>query len=109
MPQQLTVARAEYEAKKKTTRRDRFLAEMQRVVSWAARLEVLVPHDDPDAGRGAGRPPIGLERMRRMYCVQQWFGLSDEGLEETIDDAKRSARFWGSIWVASRCRTPRRG
>jgi IS5 family transposase len=44
---------------------------MQRVVPWAARLEVLVPHDDPDAGRGAGRPPIGLERMRRMYFLQQ--------------------------------------
>ena len=95
MPQQLTVARAEYEAKKKTTRRDRFLAEMQRVVPWAARLEVLVPHDDPDAGRGAGRPPIGLERMRRMYCVQQWFGLSDEGLEETIDDSQAFRAFLG--------------
>ena len=95
MPQQLTFARAEYEAKKKTTRRDRFLAEMERVVPWAALLEVLVPHYYPNAERGAGRPPIGLERMLRMYFLQQWFGLSDEGLEDTIYDSQAFRTFPG--------------
>lgn len=95
MPQQLTFAQAEYEAKKKTTRRDRFLAEMERVVPWAALLEALVPHYFPNAGRGAGRPPIGLERMLRMYFLQQWFGLSDEGLEDTIYDSQAFRAFLG--------------
>jgi IS5 family transposase len=58
-------AQAEFAAKKKTTRRERFLAEMGQVVPWAALLE---PHDYP--GR-RGRPPMGLERMLRMYFVQQ--------------------------------------
>jgi transposase, IS5 family len=95
MPQQLTFAQAEYEAKKKTTRRDRFLAEMERIVPWAALLEALAPHYYPRAGQGAGRPPIGLERMLRMYFLQQWFGLSDEGLEDTIYDSQAFRGFLG--------------
>jgi IS5 family transposase len=84
MPQQLPFARAECEAKKKTTRRDRFLAEMERVVPWAALLSALAPHDYPNAGQVAGRPPIGLDRMLRMSFLQQWFGLADEALEDTV-------------------------
>jgi transposase, IS5 family len=95
MPRQLTFAHAEYEAKKKTTRRDRFLAEMERVVPWAALLEVLAPHDYPNAGRGAGRPPIALERMLRMYFLQQWFGLADEALEDGIYDSQAFRAFLG--------------
>jgi len=55
MPQQLTFfAQAEYESKKKTTRRDRFLAEMERVVPWTALLETLAPHYCPNAARRSG-------------------------------------------------------
>ncbi len=95
MPQQLTFAQAEYQSKKKTTRRDRFLAEMEQVVPWTALLETLAPHYYPNAGRGAGRPPIGLERMLRMYFLQQWFGLSDEGVEDTIYDSQAFRAFLG--------------
>ena len=78
MSQHISVPQAEYEAKRKRTRRDRFRGEMARVVPWAA----LSPYYYRKAGSGAGGPPIGLERMLRMYFLQQWFGLADEALED---------------------------
>ena len=80
MPQQISFAQAEYDAKRKTTRRDRFRGEMERVVPWAGLLATRSPYDYPKAGQGRGRPPIGLERMRRRDFLQQWFGLADEAL-----------------------------
>ena len=88
MAQQLSFAQAEYDAKRKTTRRDRFLAEMESVVPWSRLLAVLSPHYYPDAGRGPGRPPIGLERMLRLYFLQHWFGLADEALEDAVYDSQ---------------------
>ena len=55
MAQQRSFAQAEYDAKRKTTRRDRFLAEMDIVVPWARLLEQLRPHYYPAAGKGPGR------------------------------------------------------
>jgi len=95
MPQQISFAQAEYEAKRKTTRRDRFLGEMDRVVPWAALLAMLSPYYYPKAGQGRGRPPIGLERMLRMYFLQQWFGLADEALEDAIYDSQAFRTFLG--------------
>ena len=95
MPQQISFAQAEYDAKRKTTRRDRFLGEMERVVPWAMLLEVLAPDDYPKAGTGAGRPPVGLERMLRMVFLQQWFGLADEALEDATYDSQAFRTFLG--------------
>lgn len=95
MRQQMSFAQAEYDAKRKTTRRDRFLGEMERVVPWAALLETLAPFYYPKAGEGAGRPPIGLERMLRMYFLQQWFSLADEALEDAIYDSQAFRGFLG--------------
>jgi len=95
MPQQISFAQAEYEAKRKTTRRDRFLGEMERVVPWAALLAMLSPYYYPTAGQGRGRPPIGLERMLRMYFLQQWFGLADEALEDAVYDSQAFRTFLG--------------
>ena len=95
MVQQISFAQAEYDAKRKTTRRDRFLGEMERVVPWALLLGVLTPHDYPDAGKRAGRPPIGLERMMRLYFLQQWFGLADEALEDAVYDRQAFRGFLG--------------
>jgi hypothetical protein len=67
VPQQISFAQAEYEAKRKIERRDRFLGEMEWVVPWAALLAMLSPYYYPKAGQGRGRPQIGLERMLRMY------------------------------------------
>jgi len=95
MPQQLTFAQAEYAAKKKRTRRERFLAEMEQVVPWAALRAVIEPHYYRESGRGPGHPPIGLERMLRMYLLQQWYNLGDEALEDAIYDSNAFRAFLG--------------
>ena len=83
----------EYAAKKKLTRRDRFLAEIDAVTPWAALVAELEPFYPK--GKGRGRPPIGLERMLRMYVAQQCFGLSDEGIEDAVYDSQSIRRFVG--------------
>jgi len=90
---QETFSEMEYAAKKKQTRRDRFLAEIEAVTPWADLAEALEPHYPKGAGRG--RPPIGLVRMLRMYIAQQCFGLSDEGMEDAIYDSQAIRRFVG--------------
>lgn len=70
----------EYGAKKKVTWRDRFLGEINAVTPWSALVAEIEPFYPK--GEGRGRPPIGLERMLRMYIAQQCFGLSDEGIED---------------------------
>lgn len=90
---QTSFSELEYAAKKKVTRRDRFLAEIEAITPWsalAAELEAFYPK-----GGGRGRPPIGLERMLRMYVAQQCFGLSDEGIEDAIYDSQAIRRFVG--------------
>lgn len=77
---QRSFASAEYALKKKRTRREQFLAEMERIVPWS-RLEAAIVPSYPSGGR-VGRPPIGVPKMLRMYCLQQWHGLADEALED---------------------------
>ena len=90
-PAQISFALAEYEGKKKITRREIFLGKMEQVVPWARLLEVIEPHY-PKSGK-RGRPPIGIERMLRMYFVQQWYGLADEAVEEAIYDSQALRSF----------------
>jgi transposase, IS5 family len=90
-PSQISFAQAEFEKKKKTTRREKFLDKMEQVVPWARLMEVIEPHY-PKSGR-RGRPPIGLEKMLRMYFVQQWYGLADEMVEEAIYDSQALRNF----------------
>ena len=92
MQRQASFAQAEYAQKKKQTRRDRFLAEMEQVVPWARLIERLRPLY-PKGERG--RPPIGLERMLRIYFLQQWFDLSDPGVEEALYESLSMRRFAG--------------
>jgi IS5 family transposase len=92
MPRQGSFAEAEYGAKKKQTRRDKFVAEMAQAVPWARLLERLRPLY-PKGERG--RLPIPLERMLRVYFVQQWYGLSDAGVEEALYDSQALRRFAG--------------
>lgn len=93
MPAQLTFADAEYNAKRKRTRRDRFLAEMEQAMPWAELEAAIAPHYYDENRQGPGRRPIGLRRMLRMYFLQQWFALSDEGLEDAIYDSVAFRRF----------------
>ena len=83
----------EYAAKKKLTRRDRFLAEIESVTPWGKPHKVIEPFY-PKV-EGAGRPPIGLARMLRMYVAQQCIGLSDEGIEDAIYDSQSIRDFVG--------------
>jgi len=83
----------EYAAKKKVTRRDRFLGEIDAVTPWSALVSEIEPYYPK--GEGRGRPPIGVERMLRMYIAQQCFGLSDEGIEDAIYDSQAIRAFVG--------------
>lgn len=92
MENQMSFAQAEYAGKKKVTRRDKFLAEMNQVVPWARLVELVRPHY-PSGKRG--RPPMGIEKMLRVYFLQQWYGLADEALEDTIYDSQAMRTFAG--------------
>ena len=81
-----------FEHYRKPTKRDAFLATMEQIVPWQALCEVIEPHY-PKVGNG--RPPIGLERMLRMYFVQHWFNLADEACEEALLDSTALRRFVG--------------
>lgn len=88
---QISFSEAEYAKKKKQTRREIFLAKMEQVVPWSRLMEVIAPHY-PKSGK-RGRPPIGLERMLRMYFVQQWYGLADEAVEDAVYDSQALRQF----------------
>jgi IS5 family transposase len=88
---QASFSALEYASKKKVTRRDRFLADIEAVTPWAELMAELEPFYPK--GEGRGRPPIGLERMLRMYIVQQCFGLSDEGAEDAVYDSQAIRGF----------------
>jgi len=89
---QVTLAMAGFERYAKTTRRATFLAAMERVVPWPALCGLIAPFY---AKPGNGRPPIGVERMLRIYFLQQWFNLSDPGVEEALYDSLAMRRFVG--------------
>jgi IS5 family transposase len=76
--------------KGKVTRRERFLAEMDVVIPWSRLLALIEPHY-PKAGNG--RQPLGLEKMLRIYFLQQWFNLSDPQAEDAIYDSESMRRF----------------
>ncbi len=83
---------AAFEPYRRPTKRDVFLATMEQIVPWEALCSVIEPHY-PKAGKG--RPPIGLERMLRMYFVQHWFNLADEACEDALLDSTALRRFVG--------------
>ena len=92
MEAQMSFAQAEYAGKRKTTRREKFLAQMEQVVPWSRLVALIEPHY-PRGQRG--RPPAGLERMLRIYFLQQWYGLADEALEDAIYDSQALRSFAG--------------
>ena len=92
---QITFAQAEHQNKKKVTRRERFLAEMNVLVPWQRLLDALSPSYYPDSAGKRGRPPTPLERMLRIYFLQQWYGLADEALEDAIYDSQAMRDFVG--------------
>jgi IS5 family transposase len=89
---QMTLRPTSFEKHGRPTRKAEFLAEMGRLMPWAAICVLIEPHY-PKAGNG--RPPIGLERMLRMYCVANWFNLADEACEEALYDIALFRDFCG--------------
>jgi IS5 family transposase len=81
-----------FERYAKKTRRAEFLEEMELVVPWAELVALVEPHY-PKAGNG--RRPVGVERMLRMYFLQQWFNLSDPAVEEALYDSPLMREFVG--------------
>jgi transposase, IS5 family len=90
MTHQPSFSQAEFANKKKITRREKFLARMEALIPWAQLLAVIEPFY-PKGERG--RPPVGLERMLRVYFLQQWYGLADEALEDALYDSQALRGF----------------
>jgi IS5 family transposase len=90
MTHQPSFSQAEFADKKKLTRREQFLTRMEALIPWPKLLAVIEPFY-PKGERG--RPPIGLERMLRVYFLQQWYGLADEALEDVLYDSQAMQGF----------------
>ncbi len=88
----LSFASLAYDNKKKKTRREKFLDEMDKVIPWKEMTEAIRPYY-PKAGNG--RQPMALEMMLRMYFMQQWYGLSDPAMEDALYDIESMRRFAG--------------
>lgn len=81
---QLTLAAGSgFEKHGRATRKAEFLMRMEKLMPWAEFCALIEPHY-PKAGNG--RPPVGLERILRMYCIANWFNLSDEACEDSLYD-----------------------
>lgn len=95
MPEsQLSFSSLDYAAKKKRTKREVFLCEMAAVVPWVA-LEAVIDPFYPKMGPQGGRRAFPLATMLRIYCLQQWYQLSDPGAEEALYDIQSMRAFAG--------------
>jgi len=89
---QQTLSDMEYGCRKRKTKREEFLEIMDEIIPWDEWVDVIKPYY-PSGKRG--RPPKGIEKMLRMYLLQVWFNLSDEGVEDAIYDSYAMRRFVG--------------
>ena len=87
-----TFASLAYDNKKKKTRREKFLEEMDKVIPWKELIQIIEKHY-PKAGNG--RQPMPLEMMLRIYFMQQWYALSDPAMEDGLYDSESMRRFAG--------------
>lgn len=82
-----------FEKYRKKTRKEIFLEEMDEIIPWKEMTKAIAPYyPNP---KGAGRRPVGLERMLRIHFLQHWFELSDPGVEETLYDSRAMRAFVG--------------
>ena len=92
MKKQLTFTDLEYNCRKKKTHREEFLEVMDEIIPWDEWVDIIAPYY-PSGKRG--RPPMGIERMLRMYLLQIWFNLSDPATEDAIYDSYAMRKFTG--------------
>lgn len=90
--EQLSFSSANFDRHARPTRRSEFLAQMEAVMPWERLLAVIAPHYPTGEG---GRPSIPLERMLRIYFLQQWFNLGDPAIEEALYDSLSMRQFAG--------------
>ena len=83
-----------FEKFRKKTRKEVFLEEMEQIIPWVEMSEAIKPYY-PKEPKGAGRKPIGLERMLRIHFLQHWFELSDPAAEEALYDSRAMRQFVG--------------
>jgi transposase, IS5 family len=82
-----------FEKYRKITRKEQFLNDMESVIPWKELVAAILPaYPNP---QGAGRRPIGAERMLRIYFLQHWFSLSDPAAEEALYDSRAMRCFVG--------------
>src|SRR6266849_4931691 len=93
-----------FEQYTRKTRRAIFLEEMEQVVPWRELCALVAPHYPKP---GNGRPPVGVERMLRIYFLQQWFNLSDPAVEEALYDS--GVMLWAVSRWPTRPRCARSG
>lgn len=91
---QLGLSESAYVRKEKVTRQQRFLQEMDQVVPWAELEKCVLPYYDKTGVKG-GRPPVRLGIMLRIHFLQQWFSLSDPGMEEKLYEVPSICAFAG--------------
>lgn len=89
---QITFASMAYDNKRKETRRERFLRNMDQVIPWDRLVSLIEPHYSK---AGNGRRPMPLEQMLRIYFMQQWYNLSDPAMEDSLYDIESMRRFAG--------------
>ena len=89
---QVSFSDFEYSGQKKKTKREEFLEIMDEIIPWDEWVALIEPYYP--AGK-RGRPPKGIEKMLRMYLLQCWFNLSDEGVEDAIYDSYAMRKFIG--------------
>ncbi|AZZ47428.1 IS5/IS1182 family transposase [Pseudomonadaceae bacterium SI-3] len=89
---QMTFADAEYAGKRKQTRKELFLIEMDRVVPWTGLIALIEPHYPKGEG---GRPAYPLMAMLRVHLLQNWFGYSDPAMEEALYETTILRQFAG--------------
>lgn len=92
MRQQTLAMQSGFEKFARKSRRELFLGEMDKIVPWGGLVALVQPHYPNGAN---GRPPVGLDRMLRLYFLQQWFNLSDPGLEDALYESAALRRFAG--------------
>jgi transposase, IS5 family len=85
-----TFASAAYDRAGKVTRRERFLSEMDQVIPWGSLLALIEPHYSK---AGNGTQPMPMQRMLRIYFMQQWFNLSDPAMEDSLNESESIRRF----------------
>ena len=102
MKQQTFAVGSGFERYGRQTRRAEFLAAMELVVPWTELVALIEPHYPKP---GNGRPPVGVKRMLRIDFLQQWFNLSDPGIEERPTTRSPCAASQASTWAGSRRRT----